>query len=72
MPQLGVAGIWTEPAAISPAMVIDRGEQVVFSTEFERILFGKAVLIKEADFVCTVQPEKTLWLIGGDANIAYG
>ena len=72
MPQLGFAGIWTEPAAISSAMVIDRGKQVVFGTELERILFGKAVLVKKADLVCAFQSQKAFWLIGGDANIAYG
>ena len=70
--QLFVACIGTEPAAVSPAVSVDRGKQPVFLTELVGVNLGHAVLGKQTDLRYSIQTRKAFWLILRDADIAHG
>ena len=68
--QLGVTCVRTEPAAVPPAVGIDRREQTVFLTKAVCVCFGQAVLFQQTDLVCPRKPCKAYRLVCCDAHIA--
>ena len=69
--QLFVTCIWTEPAAVSPAVSVDWGKQPVFLTELVGVRLGHTVFGKQTDLLHSIQPSKAFWLILRDADIAH-
>lgn len=69
--QLFIACIGTEPAAVSPAVTVDRGKQPVFLTELVGVRLAHSVFGKQTDLLHAIQTGEAFWLILCDADIAH-